>query len=182
NAPLGNDVFVRANQSGFGTSTDQQTYTKQGAATLAIASNTGTITGTGLTDIQLGSTTATDQSMVSQFQVGNVASLIGVDARYTNAAGSITTYRAYVQSGNFKLDKRIAGSVTNLQTASFTLVINTSYKMRLVCVGTTIEARIWLANASEPTSWQLSQVDSSIASGGVALSANINTGDTATVT
>lgn len=182
-APLGNDAFIRANQSGWGTSTDGQTYNHVGSATLAISSDAGTITGsTAQQHMQLGSQTGTNESMEVEFAYGNTASQIGAECRYTNVSGTVTAYRAYLSGSTLTLDKRVSGTVTSLGTASFTTAINTKYRIRVVATGTTIEARCWASSSSEPSSWQISVTDSSIASGGVALSAVLASSDTAKIT
>ncbi len=176
------DLFARANQSGWGTASNGDTYTTQGSGTFAISSNTGTITGNSQTHAQLGTKTGADQSVVVEFQVGNTATQVGAEARYTNSGGTVTCYRARLSSNVLTLDKRVSGTLTTITTASFTTSINTKYRIRLVCVGTMIEARVWASSGSEPTTWLVSATDSAIASGGAAVSSNVNSGDTAAVT
>lgn len=72
-------------------------------------------------------------------------------------------------NGQYKLAKNVGGSATTLGTwTGYTA--ETAVKCRLQVQGTTIATRVWLATATEPTSWDLVTNDSDItASGYVAL-------------
>ena len=75
----GYDSFTRANQSGWGTADDGQTWAAQGAVpTLAIASNVGTFTGiTTATNMLLGSNTYGDIEILLSFAVSVSTDNIG---------------------------------------------------------------------------------------------------------
>ena len=91
---LASDSFSRANQSGFGTSSDGETWVETGLGTLSISSNAGVIVSTGSdTNVQLGSNTSTPQEVVCQVTFGNVNDIGGVQARYSVSGGSVTCYK-----------------------------------------------------------------------------------------
>lgn len=77
----------------------------------------------------------------------------------------------------FRIEKDVNGSVTLLQSISFTYAKNTRYDVRLdISTGTqTIAARLWLDGTAEPSTWQVSAADSALTSGyvGVAFMWNV---------
>jgi len=67
------------------------------------------------------------------------------------------------------------GAQNNLATATLNLGGNTRYKARLQRIGTALNARVWAASATEPTTWNVSTTISGSKSGRVGLtSANGN--------
>ncbi len=170
------DTFVRANQSGWGTSSDGETWSFTGAAaTESITSNEGVLKANGNADThaQIGSVTAGDQEIVCRLAVNDGSNdIVGVEARFSAAAGS-TCYKLLYYSNAIHINKSVSGANTNLvNSGAAMLTNNTFYWFRLRCVGTTIEGRVWQDGTTEPGTWLLTTTDSSIASGGFALLAN----------
>lgn len=73
-----------------------------------------------------------------------------------------------------------AGVETQLGTftTAFTHVAGTEYRVRFEASGSTLRARAWLSGAREPSFWQVSVTDATIASGGVGLRSLAATGNT----
>lgn len=79
-------------------------------------------------------------------------------------------YNGYVASmftteDNFYLSTMTGGAAAVERSVVFTIVANTTYKVRLQCTGTTIQAKIWDASGAEPGSWNISVTDTVYASG-----------------
>src|SRR6266705_2130091 len=143
-AIIAQDTFARADQSGWGTASDGETWAQVAgsAATFAIASNEGTITGvTGATVELLGSKTLTDVNALVRFSVPATADSVSLIAR-SDAAGA-NGYLARYTSGNITLCTYTSSTVNVIQTTAFTLVVNTFYWLRLKCVGSAITVSIW---------------------------------------
>lgn len=182
---LGNDTFTRANQSGWGTADDGQTWSvSTGAATLAISSNEGTVTAcTTLTFIKLGSTTSADSEALVRIAVPTTNyTAAGILLRST---ASNTAYRCRINSNSaaqgIGIIKTVAGTSTNLITASFTPTLNSFYWMRFKIVGSDLYGKIWADGSTEPTAWTVQTTDTSITgAGGIGIVNNTsNSADTA---
>src|SRR6266699_2284340 len=168
--PLAIDYMQRANQSGFGTASDGQTYTKSGTGTDAISSNEATITNTtGDVYERLGSKTAADSEASTRFELSASTIFAGVCLRFTD---SNNLYRCIYNNGTLKLEKLVAGVLTTLASASVSPFSVTWSRLRLRIVGSTLYGRMWPDGIVESTSWMLTTTDSAFASGGFALFAN----------
>ena len=68
------------------------------------------------------------------------------------------------------ITKLVAGVTTVLATATATLphTINTKYAVRFTVAGNLLQARMWLASGSEPSTWGASTVDTTFAAAGPA--------------
>lgn len=156
NTPLGNDTFVRANQSGFGTSWDGQTYTQVGTGTTAIVGNEGQISATtGDVQMVLGSNTAGDEDGSTRFAVSTTSMEAGMELRRVD---NNNFYRMYATTTSLVLVQNVAGVLTTLATATLALSINTYYRMRFRVVSSgpaTVQGRVWLDGAAEPTTWEI---------------------------
>ncbi len=105
-------------------------------------------------------------------------SYIGPVVRGGGAAGSESGYFARLQTASGSLVVSAGKYVNGTLTAPFSgfptnlsASINTYYWIRMRAVGTTIQVKAWADGASEPTSWQFTGTDNSLASGWVGLSA-----------
>lgn len=174
---LGWDTFARADQSGFGTATDGQTWTvNTGNGVPSISGNEGVITNaTSLTFVQLGSKTSTNQAGLVRLAVHSTSvGAAGICLRMTN---SNTTYRMRINSNSsslgFGLVRTVGGTTTNIVTTTFTPTLNTFYWIRAAVIGTNLYGKIWQDGTVEPTSWTLTTTDSNITgAGGFGLVAN----------
>lgn len=169
-AQLAQDTFTRANQSGFGTSSDGNTWsTASGSSVQSIASNEGHCTTcNSATFVKLGSGTSANAEGLVRLRASDTnATSSGIVLR---ATGSTTFYRARLSANSssvgIALIKVISGTSTNLFTASFTQTASTYYWLRFRCVGTSLFAKVWADGNAEPGSWTISGTDSSISSAG----------------
>jgi hypothetical protein len=156
NAPLANDTFNRANQSGLGTTTDGQAYTQIGTGTVAISSNTGTITNTtGDVHMLPGSKTAGDEQAVTRFQISAATISAGLELRYVDANNF---YRLKATQNSLIITSVITNVTRTLASATPTLALNTWYRMRFAVVGDgpiNFYGRVWADNATEPATWNV---------------------------
>jgi hypothetical protein len=167
---LGKDTFVRSNQSGWGTSSDGQTWsTASGTVTVSIASNEGHATSvTALSFMQLGSSTSANAEALVRVKVSDTnVSAAGIILR---ATGSTTFYRARLNSNTSSqgvgIVKTVSGTSTNLFTGSFTVSTGTFYWCRFKVDGTQLYFKAWQDATAEPAAWSLSGTDSSITGAG----------------
>jgi hypothetical protein len=163
---LGNDTFTRANQSGWGTASDGQTWTATvGVPTLSIASNEGKLTGTtNQCNVILGSTAVADMEVLVRCSV-SVAGFPGVVLRQT-ASNTNYRIRQNTATNTMAILRNVAGTTTSVATGSFTFSLNTFYWIRARIVGTQIDVRVWLTGTAEPTTWLASGTDSTITGAG----------------
>lgn len=162
---VASDTFTRANQSGWGTASDGETWTQSaGSGTLAISSNQGTITGsTALQLMLLGSNTTYPAKVKVRTSRTSTTDINFVTARLT--AGN-NYYRVKVQSGTIYIFKDIAGTITNLANTAFTDTAGSEYWIEFYLNGSTLGASIWLDGNSQPGSYMISTTDTSIAVAG----------------
>jgi hypothetical protein len=156
NTPLGNDTFVRANQSGFGTSFDGQAYVQVGTGTAAIVGNEGQISATtGNVEMVLGSNTSGDFDASVRFAVSTTTMQAGMELRRVDAGNY---YRLYATTTGLTLIQNVAGTPSTLATSVIALTINTFYRMRFRIVSSnpaTVQGRVWLDGTAEPSTWQI---------------------------
>jgi|SRR5579859_2982486 len=151
-APLGNDRMIRANQSGWGTAFDSQTWTKVGTGTDAITSNEGTIANTtGDVHEVLGSNTWTDLDGTVRFQLSAATISAGIELRYTDANNF---YRLQATTTTVSIIKKELGVSTTLASVGMTIPTGTWYRMRFRVVGSSqpvLRGNAWLDGTLEPT-------------------------------
>lgn len=172
---LEQDTFTRANQSGWGTASNGDTWaTNIGSPTLSIASNEGHATGISAQALlQLGSTTSADAEVLVRVQTSSTSSTrMGAALRVSTNNGYIG--RLSASGNNLVIGKIISGTETDLSTTSFTTSISTFYWIRYRIVGTSHFLKAWAAGSAEPAAWTVNGfTDSSITSaGGVGVTIN----------
>lgn len=176
---LAQDTFVRANQSGWGTASDGESWTTSGASsTQSIASNKGVITSTGGSDThnQLGTQTTTDQDLLCRIAINTSSDVAGIQARF-GTSGGFTAYKLLYYSNDLHINKVYLGNNTSLLSyGGYTLSPGAFYWFRLRCLGSTVSAMLWPDGQVAPVNWMLTTTDVSIASGGFAVLANSNSG------
>lgn len=159
NTPLVNDTFVRANQSGFGTSFDGQAYTQVGTGTAAIVSNEGQISATtGDVEMVAGSNTGGDEDGSVRFSLSTATMEAGMELRRVDGNN---WYRLYATGTQLVLVQNVAGVQTTLASATLTLSTGLYYRMRFRIVSSgpaTVTGRVWLDGSPEPTSWGVAYV------------------------
>ncbi len=162
-AIIGQDTFARADQSGWGSASDGQTWSQhQGTMTLAVASNEGTATGQTATDnvLLLGNKLQYETNVLVRFKV-SAADVPGVVLR-SDAAGG-TYYRIRNNAGTLGIRRITAGASTAIGTdAGATMTAGTFYWMRGVATGNTITATMWADGTPEPPP-QITAIDNLLA-------------------
>ncbi len=169
-ATLAVDSFLRATSTGWGNTSDGQTWTLvSGAGTYAIGTGAYTISGSSTTYGDGGTLTATNalsvqycgvkttadfEQLVRVKIVNNVGSSIGLLGR-GNGAGN-TYYRCRLKSGNLDVLSVLNGTGTTIGTAAFTVTLGSYYWIRFRVTGSTLKAKVWLADGTlEPTAWNV---------------------------
>ena len=147
--PLGYDTFTRANGSVWGTADDTQTWVKSGTGTVAISSNTATISNTtGDVDELLGSRTATDQEDTFLVKISNSATSAGTKLRYTS---STKYYKLALSTTGLSIIKNTGSGESTLATTAGTYLVNTWYYLRFRVVGSgpiNLYGKVWLGDGS----------------------------------
>ncbi len=172
------DTFTRANQAGWGSSTNSDgvpsiTWGMDGTGSLAsvsLTNNTGQYGYPGATNVvgiaAAGSTPYNGGDLLAQFTV----SAVGHATPYivVNACADKSCYygvRLHTSQNRLELARRSGGGTGILTTVAFTPAANTVYWMRLDVVpsgtSTSLQAKIWADGSPEPASWMLSATDSS---------------------
>ncbi|MCU6797494.1 DUF1080 domain-containing protein [Paenibacillus sp. WQ 127069] len=89
---------------------------------------------------------------------------VGLDARYQDSNNSYS-FQYYKQTGQIKIQKKVAGTITSLAAKSYTFNTGTWYTMKAVVNGSNLE--FWINGVLE-----LTVVDSSLATGQIGLNAH----------
>jgi hypothetical protein len=172
------DTFVRANQSGWGTASDGETWTTTGTGTQTIVSNEGVLISTlADTNVRIGTNTLADVDIRCRITVGAGLDIVGIEGRYSVSGGNVTCYKLVWASGTLLINKCIAGVNTNLATVGYTVAAGVINQYHLRIQGSNIYANLYPDGPNEPSVWMLTATDSSIsAAGGYAVLGNTNTG------
>lgn len=75
-------------------------------------------------------------------------------------------FLSLLRTGTVALYKASGFSYNSLATASFSFTTGTGYKLRFRVVGTTVQAKLWAATDTEPSSWTMNVTDSSVTAAG----------------
>ena len=164
---IAQDTFTRTGQSGWGTSTDGQTWNQiDGTDTLSIGANEGKATGSVNTNsMQLGSKTAKDVEGLVRTAPGGTNVKTGIELRLADL-NNFYLARLNGQNNTIELCKMISGTLTVLNSAAFTITANSFYWIRFRVQGTTLSGKIWADGSGEPGSWTVTTTDSSISAAG----------------
>lgn len=162
---LAQDTFTRADQSGWGTSSDGNTWAiLASSSTQSIASNEG-VSVVGGTDcsIRLGSGTAGTVNITTRYSTSFQNA--GVIFRVTDGSNY---YRCVLEAGTLYLQYCSSGSFHAVASSGMSGYADGDYwHIRAVAVGTTIQASAWKDGNSEPTlGSQINATDSTFSSGG----------------
>lgn len=175
------DTFMRANQSGFGTATDTQVWANAGDTThvqLSILSNQGKVTNsTAANYITLGGTNYSGDGEVKvriSTSSTSISNQQGALLRYTDTTH---WYAAYLRGTQIRIDSAAA----SLANVAFSEVANTEYWMRFNITGTRLSVRVWADGTTEPTTWNLTAVDSTLTTGKPGIYANPDASGTTAV-
>lgn len=182
---IASDTFIRANQSGFGTSSGGQVWsTPRGTGTYSITANEGvnSANGANFSVARIGSGTATSVEVLVRLKPADTTSNIGTIARFVDANNF---YYGVLVSGVARIGKNVSGTFTTLASTSVTYTTSNFYWLRFNLVSTTLRLKFWQDGSSEPTAWTVTTTDASLSSGGYGLGSDATGStsfDTMTVT
>lgn len=191
--PVGalSDTFTRVVVDGWGVADTGQTWTlDQGAATqFDVTGTTGTHTHTSTNQTLLSTVPFSSSDVTAAADMALSVQPIGDSAFFFLTARTQNTQNFYagrlliVAGGGMSvaLIKRIGGVNTTLISASLglTYTANTVYRMRFSVQDGILSAKVWLASAPEPASYQVTTSDGDITSfGDVGLRSFLNPGVT----
>jgi hypothetical protein len=171
------DTFTRSVSNGFGSATPTGgAYTLAGtAADFDVTGSVGTIQPTSLSAdyIALLTTNTIDTDATATFSLNTLVATndiaFGLVVRQLDASNRYVG-RVKVDSAgavSAVLHKRIAGAQTDMTTVAtgITLVVGTSYTMRVQVKGSLFRMKFWLTSGSEPTPWTTSTTDTALTTG-----------------
>lgn len=165
-AILARDTFRRPDQAFWGTASSGQNW--EGDANklsiFSIVDARGQIRGgQGAVQAILGPISVNEEVLVSGSvnQFGGQVSL-GAVLRWSSANN---WYKVLIDGRNLTLFKRVNDVITQLASIPFSAQNHTSYTLRFRVTGTTLLAKVWLSNASEPVNWQIKRKDAALLSG-----------------
>src|SRR5450755_770445 len=164
--PISSDTGTRANQSGWGTASDTETWTQAiGSPTPSIVSNRLQIaTPTGTFVMLLGTGRINNGDFVMRFTPSSSGDFQGVAFGYVNSSNYC--YTEVVNNG-IRIFKIVAGVSTQLTpTASKTITGGSSYWQHLNVSSNVASLRAWADGASEPGTWDIAVTDTIFATVG----------------
>lgn len=175
---LAQDTFAgRTNSGTWNTASDGTTWsTLSGFPTLNVTAGEGKIKTAQFSNamMRLSTLTATDQEAVVRFQLGGAGDEVGIVLRCDNAGQNL--YRFIFDNGDSVIlfDKLVAGSRIFIGNSTHITAIPamTYYWMRFQCIGSTLNARYWQDGSIEPSTWNMTNTDSDITSGGFGIFAS----------
>jgi len=178
---IASDTYDRANQSGWGTASDGSAWSVgSGTLTYAIASNQGTISGTGGEGFQfLGTESTIDGEAQITFKLKNTSDFIGIALRVTDASN---LYFSYYANGVLFIGKKVTGTYTTIAQSNFVLSIANTYHIRFSIIGSNLYSKIWQDGTAEPAAWTTTGPDTAFSgSGKTGIEATSTTSGTITV-
>jgi hypothetical protein len=182
---IGQDTFVRPNQTLWGTASDGQAWTGD-ANTLnmfSIASNVGKINNTtsgGVNYNAILGTSVTDAQILFSGSISSFSSSnLGGVLRWRDANNC---YKVYIDGTNLYIQKILNGTKTTVKSSSFSATAGTSYTIRFQANGTSLAAKVWKTGTTEPTTWTMTATDSSFSSGSTGLRPLLKSGVIASYT
>src|SRR5258708_6406408 len=179
---IAQDTFQRPNQVHWGTASDGDTWggAAHSQSAFSIFNNTGQVSnGSGTYYATLGPTATDAEVLFSGSQSSFGKTSLGAALRWTDTKD---WYKAYFDGSQLVVEKRVNGTSTILGTAPFSATAGTSYTLRFRVVGSTLCAKIWQTDNTEPVNWTLTITDSSLISGFCGLSMRMLSGVTDSVT
>jgi Carboxypeptidase regulatory-like domain len=148
-APLVQDTFQRADQTGWGTATDGSSWSTGSA--LSVASNEGVISFSGSSQFEaLGTATGGDVDGLVRFSVQSAGETAGIILR-EQPNGNRWLGR-YDGSGNLQVMYRVSGTWTTLTRVSFPVSLTQFYWLRFDLQASNIAVTGWPDGTQEPSS------------------------------
>ena len=174
---VSSDTFTRANQSGWGTASDSETWTAVNLSvndTASITSNEGQISTTAggvINLMRLGSLTRDNQIVLVRMSENDTRGNTAVVGRLTDINNF---YNCYFSNGSVNIEKRVGGTFTGLSSFSPAQTISngTFFWIKFAIQGTTLQAKCWVDGNPEPTSYSGTVTDTSLTTGGWGIKEN----------
>jgi aryl-phospho-beta-D-glucosidase BglC (GH1 family) len=171
------DIFQRKDQNGWGTATDGNKWTSDGAVPgTYIANNIGVMKSVGEGyNMLIGPSNVTD---VDDTLFGWMTSLadpnkLGLLLRYQD---NDNWYYAYVDGKQLYIQRRLKGTFSILTSAPFVFKANRAVVIKFKIIGHTLQAKAWPKDESEPADWKVQVNDSSFSHGQSGVRMNVTTG------
>lgn len=166
---LASDTFQRANASSWETSSGGQVWSApRGSGSYSIVSDEGVNSANGgsFSVARIGAGTATSTEVLVRLKPADTTSDIGVVARFQDANNF---YYGILVNGTLAIGKNVAGTFTTFPGTTFSYSTANFYWLRFNLVGSTLKLKAWQDGTSEPSSWTVTETDSSLSSGGYGL-------------
>lgn len=120
-----------------------------------------------------GTSTVTDFDITSEISLASVSiahTTGGVVARASGSEGNRNGYTASIGDGptseGIKIFLHQAGVSTVIGSASKAVNLSTRYKIRFQGIGSSLKAKFWVHNVSEPVAWDIETTNSAITTAG----------------
>lgn len=158
---LHSDDFARTVATGWGTSSDGDTYSIAPVQfTPSVSPGAAVMTGTTAVGHALHSSASiADGEILIKWKISNTNNYAGVICRYYDTANFIRIVRTAATT--VLIQKCVANSFTTIATITIgSTSTNTDYWMRARWVGTIYKVRCWADGAGEPSTWTGTGVDS----------------------
>jgi streptogramin lyase len=163
---LAADTFRRPDQTFFGTASDGHVWGGDANSRnlFSVAGNTGRVGATGSTSYSalLGSGAADVDVRVTGSMSGFVNGNFGPVLRFADANN---WYKAFIDGSQLWVQKKVGGVTTMLGSVPFTATAGTAYTIEFRAIGSTLNASVWPASGSAPSSWMFTAADSSLTTG-----------------
>jgi hypothetical protein len=162
---IAQDDFRRGNQAHWGVASDGQTWgaDANSVSGFAITNKAGTDTeSTGNDTAVLGPSVADADVLIngsiSTFGASNNPNEVAAMLRWTDSSHF---YKAGIDGARLRLFVK-NGAGTTLAQVPFTASAGTDYALRFRVVGTSLSAKVWPANATEPSSFMVTATDNGL--------------------
>jgi hypothetical protein len=171
---LAQDTFERANQSGWGTSSDGQEWTPFGSITANIVGNEGVLTNsTGFPGMLIGSKTTDTISIQVRLSQDDINHGCGVCFRYQDPDNY---YFVSLYQSQIYFSAIISGSYHNFVLGGYAASTGSYSQLLVEMSGDHLQAVAWPDHTNQPTDAILDTTDSTFSSGQFGVSVNAFTG------
>lgn len=167
---LAQDTFQRPNQVFWGVASDGQDWGSDAnrLAAFSIVNHTGQIAAqaagmySAVIGPAVGNADVTLSATVNQFAGSINLVNLGVVLRWQDPNN---WYKVLIDGNNLSIDRHVNGNAAVLASVPFPAQGGGVYTLRFRAVGTTLLAKAWPSNETEPPNWMITVTDSSFASG-----------------
>jgi hypothetical protein len=180
-----NQAYQRSNQAYWGTASNGMLWggDANSSSSFSISNDTGAIQPASTTSLMavLGGSVANAQVLMSGSMTAFTRGVkgFGVVLRWSNRSNY---YLAVITRSHLLLQRMANGSITTLNSVSFSASANTSYLIRFQANGTTLSAKAWQTGTLEPVNWIVTATDGTFSSGRCGIRTSQQSKTTATIT